>query len=82
MDDSFEIPVLYKDRELLFTARLLTMGYVHKFQVDVYGQEIFFEQDDSGNYRALVDPSNLEGAKKTAVELLKAIAASIESILK
>ena len=82
MDDSFEIPVLYKDLELLFPARLSTFGYTHKFHVDVYGQEFFFEKDDNGAYRALVDPSNLEQTKITDVELLKAIAASIEFILK
>ena len=82
MDEPFEIPVLYNNQELLFTARLLTFGYVHKFEVDVFGQQLFFEQDDSGNYRALADPSNLEEAKKMDVELLQAIAHSIELILK
>lgn len=82
MDDAFEIPVMYKDQELLFPSKLLTFGYVHKFQVDVFGQEFFFETDNNGAYRALIDPSNLEQAKKTDIELLKAIAAAIESILK
>ncbi len=82
MDEPFEIPVLYKDQELLFTAKLLAFGYVHKFQVAVNGQEIFFEADDSGDYRALIDPANLEAAKKIDIELLKAIAFSIETILK
>ena len=81
MDDTFEIPVMYKDMEMLFPARLLTFGYVHKFQVDVFGQEFFFEKDDNGEYRALIDPDKLEQGKKPDVELLKAIAASIESIL-
>lgn len=82
MDESFQIPIWYKGGEIFFTARLLTMGYVHKFRVDVYGQELFFELDDYGEYRAIVDPSNMEDAKKLDVELLKAIASSIESILK
>lgn len=82
MDESFEIPVSFKDRELLFTARLLSFGYIHKFQVNVDGQELFFEQDDSGEYRAVVASANLMEAKKINVELLEAIAASIESLLK
>ncbi|MBC7890214.1 MAG: hypothetical protein H7Z13_20255 [Ferruginibacter sp.] len=81
MNESFEIPVMYKEQQLFFTARLIAMGYVHKFKVDVYGQELFFEQDDCGQYRALVDPINLQKANKTDVDLLKVIAASIESIL-
>lgn len=82
MEESFQIPVMYKEEELFFTARLITHGYTHKFQVDVYGQELFFEQDDSGDYRALINFSDMEVEKKPDVELLKAIAASIESILK
>lgn len=82
MVELFDIPVSYKGREILFTARLLMMGYVHKFQVDVDGYELFFELDDCGEYRALIDPTNMEDAKNLDVELLKAIASSIESILK
>lgn len=82
MDELFEIPVKYKGKELLFTAKLLGFGYVYKFQVDVNGQEVFFEADDSGDYRAIIDTANLEAAMKIDVELLKAIAASFESILK
>ncbi len=82
MDEHFEIPVLYNNQELLFTARLLAFGYVHKFEVDVFGQQLFFEQDDSGDYRALADPTNLDNVRKMDVELLHAIAHSIETILK
>lgn len=82
MDEPFEIPVLYKGQELLFTAKLLTIGYLHKFQVDVDGQEVFFEPDDGGEYRAMMNPANLEEGQVVAVDLLKAIVAGIEDILK
>lgn len=82
MEESFEIPVLYRNQELLFTGILLTFGYVHKFQVDVFGQEVFFEQDDNGEYRALIDPAFLEEANKLDKSLLKEIASSIQYILK
>ncbi|MEO6548484.1 MAG: hypothetical protein ABIN94_10810 [Ferruginibacter sp.] len=82
MEDIFEIPVWYKGEELFFAATLVVMGYVHKFKVEVDGQEMFFEQDDSGQYRAVADYNKMEQAKKIEVDLLKAIAASIESILK
>lgn len=82
MDEPFEIPVLYKGQELLFTAKLLTIGYLHKFQVDVDGQEVFFEPDDGGEYRAMMNPANLEEGQVVAVDLLKAIVAAIEDILK
>jgi len=81
MDETFEIPVLYRGQELLFPARLLILGYVHKFLVTVEGQDFFFETDNNGQYRALIDPNNREGVKKLDTELFKAIAEAIESIL-
>lgn len=82
MQDSFEIPVLYNDTEINFPARLIQQGYVHKFLLDVYGQEVFFEQDDNGRYRAIVDIHSFNEANKPDKELLRAIAESIEAILK
>jgi hypothetical protein len=82
MDELFELPVFYKGKELLFPARLLQLGYTHRFVVDVYGQEVFFEPDEERNYRALVEPEQLEGNKKIDVELLKTIAERIEAVLK
>ena len=82
MDDYFEIPVWHNEKEILFTARLLNFGYIHKFEVDVFGQLFFFEQDDCGEYRAIIDAGGMDEAKKINVGLLKAIAASIEIILK
>lgn len=82
MDEPFDIPVHYRGSELLFPARLLQLGYTHKFGVEVHGQEVFFEPDEEGGYRALVDPSQLEGSHKIDVALLQAIAGAIEDILK
>ena len=81
MDETFEIPVLYRGQELLFPARLLALGYVHKFLVTIEGQDFFFEPDNNGEYRALVDPLYQGDAKKLDVELFRAIAEAIESIL-
>jgi hypothetical protein len=81
MDEPFDIPVLYRGQELLFPARLLVLGYVHKFEVTVEGQQIFFELDNNGEYRALMDLASQQEAKKLDVELFKAIADSIQSIL-
>jgi hypothetical protein len=81
VDELFEIPVAYKNRELLFPARLLQLGYTHRFAVDVYGQEIFFELDEERSYRAMINPEQLQNNTKVDVELLEAIAGAIEAIL-
>lgn len=80
MDEYFEIPVTYRGEELSFNSRLIMSGYTHKFEVNVNDQLIFFEPDDSGNYRAIVDQSQLNNNLKFDSELLKAIAGVIESI--
>jgi hypothetical protein len=82
MDESFNLPVVYKGEELLFSARLQQFGYTHRFVVDVYGQEVFFEPDEERNYRALVDPEQLYSNKKISIDLLQAISEGIEAILK
>jgi hypothetical protein len=81
MEEAFEIPVLYKGQELLFPARLLNVGYSHKFLVTINGLEFFFEQDNNGKYRALANALNQFDVKNLDADLLKAIAESIESIL-
>jgi hypothetical protein len=81
-ESSFDIPVTFKNQELLFPAEFLQQGYTYKFQIDVNGIDMFFEKDDEGNYRALVDPLKTDENKKIDIELLKAIVDSLEEILK
>ena len=78
MYEPFELPVMYKGEEQLFPAQLVQAGYVHQFKVDVYGEEVTFEPDEEGAYRALLSPDQL--SKQITPELLKAIAETIEAI--
>jgi hypothetical protein len=82
MDESFEIPVLYKGQDLHFTSRLLISGYTHKIEVDVNGIPVQFEPDEERNYRAIVDAEKVVPNQKIDAALLKAIAHAIESIVK
>ncbi|HEV7333915.1 MAG TPA: hypothetical protein VGN63_22970 [Flavisolibacter sp.] len=80
MDEQFELPVLYKGEEVHFPAQLQQSGYTHRFVVDVYGTEVFFEPDEERSYRALIDPENTE--KQLPLDLLQAIAEGIALVLK
>ena len=80
MDEPFELPVTYKGEELLFPAQLHLLGYTHQFRVGVYGVEVFFEPDESGEYRALIDPSLIDNNHKIDIALLQAIAHGILAI--
>jgi hypothetical protein len=66
---------------LLFNARLIRAGYIHKFEVVVNGQPVFFEQDDMERYRAVVDVSATNTEFYVDKALLQAIAEAIEDIL-
>ena len=79
MDDTFEIPITYKGEELLFTAKLIALGYVHKIQVDVYGVSVIFEADEEGLYRAIIDPDTVKG-QHIDVGLLEEITNTIQSV--
>lgn len=80
--DEFELPVSFNEKELSFPARLLNYGYSYKLEVDIDGDKILFEPDEERNWRALVAYEEINTSKKINIELLKAIALSIEDILK
>ncbi|HEX2607916.1 MAG TPA: hypothetical protein VHK91_11075 [Flavisolibacter sp.] len=81
MDEDFEIPVPYKDRELVFKARLLTMGYTYKIEVDLEGASILFEKDEEKNWRAIMDPDQAGSPEKVDRELVRAIGQTLEALL-
>lgn len=81
MEEPFDIPVTYKNQSLLFPARLIRAGYIHKFEVIINEQPVFFEQDDMERYRAVVDVSAITNNFHADNALLQAIAEAIEDIL-
>jgi uncharacterized metal-binding protein YceD (DUF177 family) len=80
MDEDFELPVQHEGKELLFTSRLLHYGYLHRFEVEVNGQKVLFEPDEERNYRAMVDPLEVDRMKKKDIDLLQAIAEALQSL--
>jgi len=75
----FEIPVTVNGTEHSFRAKLVPSGYVHKILVDVYGEQIYFEPDEEGAYRAVTDISAFDKNKNVSLELLREIAFTIQS---
>ena len=80
MNDTFDLPVLYKGEELLFPAQLRQLGYVQRFEVHVGDDLVYFERDEEGSYRALIDPEKQPAHFEQG--LLQAIADGIEKVLK
>lgn len=82
MDEDFEIPVTFNNKELHFPARLLTYGYSFKLEIDIEGTTVLFERDEERNWRALVSFEDVQANKHVNAALLKAIAEAIEEIFK
>ena len=82
MDYDLEVPVTYKNQELVFNAKFIQFGYSYKFEVDVNGIIFFFEPDEERNLRAIVDPTIDHGNHKIDKELIKLIAEALATMLK
>ena len=82
MDYDLEVPVTYKNQELIFNAKFIQFGYSYKFEVDVNGVIVFFEPDEEKNFRAIIDPSVGPGNHKIDKELIQLIAEALVEILK
>jgi hypothetical protein len=73
----FELPVTWRNEELLYKARLLKMGYGFKMEVEIDGKPILFEPDEEGSWRAVNDPSVADKEKLPDASLLQAMSESI-----
>ena len=78
MDETFELPVSYNNKEILLPAQLHQYGYTYKIEVEINGIPVFFEKDDERNWRALVEPSTMETSQHLKMEMLQAIANSLD----
>lgn len=82
MNDDLEIPVNYKNRELIFIAQFIQFGYSYKFEVDVNGTAVFFEPDEERNFRAIIDPSIDNVNRKIDRVLIELIMESLTEMIK
>ena len=82
MEEEFQLPVSFNNKELIFPARLLNYGYSYKLEVSIDDTKLLFERDEERNWRALISYEDIMADKKISVELVKAIALSIEEIFK
>jgi hypothetical protein len=82
MDEDFEIPVTYKNQELIFIAKFIQFGYSYKFEVDVNGILVFFEPDEERKFRAIIDPTSDNANRKIDKELIELIMESLTGMMK
>ncbi len=80
MDESFTITVSLDEQEYSFDARLVTIGYTHKFIVMINGIEVIYEPDEERHYRAIIQNTQQSSIKDKDIELIKAVGDKVESI--
>jgi hypothetical protein len=74
--DDLEIKVSYNGRDFVFPLKLAKYGYTYRIEVMVENVPVIFEPDEEGNFRVIVEESDLP-IEKT---LLAAIAEKLQSI--
>ena len=79
MGKSFELPVMYKDKEILLPAQLVQYGYSYKIEVEVNEISLFFERDEERNWRAVTDTETAQN-KMIDKNMIAAIGASLEQL--
>ena len=77
MEDSFDIPVLYKGKAHSFKARLNVYGYTYKIRVELNDSTVTFEPDEEGNFRAVAHTDDLNNLD---LSLIREVANSINEI--
>ena len=82
MDEHLEIPVTYKNQELIFLAKFIQFGYSYKFEVKVDGIHVFFELDEERKFRAIIDPGSDIANRKIDKELIELIMESLTGMVK
>jgi hypothetical protein len=79
MNETIDIPIIYKGKELIFKAKVVKFGYIHRFEVEVDGYSVIFEPDEERNYRVILNPVDDKNSK-IDLELLKQISETLQSL--
>jgi hypothetical protein len=82
MEDKFLLLVSFQGKKMRLPCKLIRYGNIHKLEVSIEGTQVFFEPDEERNWRAFLTYKDVQANKKLSVELLKAIAETIEETLK
>jgi len=56
MSEQFTLPIQHKGEVHEFAVTLIRLPYTYQVQVEVDTQKLFFEPDDSGEYRLIKMP--------------------------
>jgi hypothetical protein len=80
MEDVLMLPVRHKGEDLEFPFRVAAQGFSHRYIFIINEIEIIYEQDDHGEFRAIVHHPEEVKAKLPERGLLEAIGDTLRQI--
>lgn len=81
MDNSFEIPLHYRNKDLVIPATLVLQGYTYRIEAELEGTLFYFERDDSGDFRAILPPDLPQEAKLPETGLIQSVTEALNELL-
>ena len=81
MPEQFMLPLMYKSESREYPTTLIRLPYTYQLQVEVDDQKLFFEPDDSGEFRLVkMLWQNEEDIKKIDSGLINRIIETLNSL--
>jgi hypothetical protein len=80
MENAFKIEIDVDGEQMIFDARLDTIGFVHKIYINVSGVDVAFEPDEERSYRAIVKPAQISNLTEKDKHIISAIGAELGRI--
>lgn len=80
MPETFELPIWYKEKELLLPAELQAWFTSHRIIVFIEDFPFTFEPDEERNYRAVVSMDDRAKAAKIDQNLLQAVVETLHDL--
>ncbi len=80
MDNNFEIPITYRQKEVQIPATLQVTGYTYRIETLIEGVVFHFERDDSGDFRAILAPDTPPTAKMPDTLLIQSVAEALTEL--
>lgn len=79
MDDQFELDIEYQGKHVVIPVRLYKWGYTHRLEASIDDVRVFFEPDENGSYRAIIEDTAHLSAPPNK-ELIETIISQLESL--
>jgi hypothetical protein len=80
MPESFDLPVWYKEKELMLPAELQAWSTAHRIIVTIEDFPFTFEPDEERSYRAVVPMEDRAKAENVDRDLLQAVSETLHDL--